>query len=224
MRSGEIQAIALDYDRTLTGPDLVPAPRVLEALAQARKQGRKVVVVSGRGIDFLREEVGHVADALVGENGCILVDPAGAERRLGDHKLDIREALSCLDLDLEHGAILVSADVEHEELLRGTLERAGFQVDLIRNKDRVMILPRGIDKAVGLLAALQALGVDPSRCAAAGDGENDVPMLKAVGYAIAVENAVDELKAIADHVTGRYGGDGVADWVLHEWLPAKEVA
>lgn len=224
MRPGEIEALAVDYDRTLTGADLEPVPEALDALALARKHGRKVVVVSGRGVAFLREKVGHVADAIVGENGCILLDPSGEERRLGDAGGDLRGALACLDIPLEHGRVLVSADVEHEPLLRETLERAGLEADLIRNQDRVMLLPRGIDKAVGVVAALEALGVDPARCAAAGDGENDVVMLRAVGHAIAVGNAVPELLAVADHVTKEDGGHGVARWILDEWLAVREAA
>lgn len=226
MRSPEprdIMCLATDYDRTLTDSALRPSSRALAALDRARRAGRRVIIVSGRDVAFLEREVGHVADAIVGENGAIVLHE-GRSRRMGSGHERIRDALACLAIPLERGEILASADVEHEEMLREALARAGVEADLIRNRDRVMVLPRGVDKALGLLAALEALGIAPGRCAAAGDGENDLPLLSAVGYGIAVENAVDELKAIARHVTSRYGGDGLADWIDAAWLPAEEVA
>ncbi|HUR69767.1 MAG TPA: HAD hydrolase family protein [Candidatus Thermoplasmatota archaeon] len=218
-----VRALATDLDRTLTDADLVLVPRVLDALARARAAGGRVVVVSGRDLPFLRSHVGHVADAIVAENGAILLLPQGAPRRLGP-SVDVQGALARLAVPLERGEVLASADVEHEELLRATLVQAGIDATLIRNRDRVMVLPRGVDKALGVLAALDALGVAPEHAAAAGDGENDVPLLASVGYRVAVGNAVPELKAIAAHVPSQYGGEGLADWIEGCWIPALEAA
>lgn len=218
MRLRELRALAVDYDRTLTDESLVPAPAALDALAALRRAGKRVVVVSGRDLAFLERELGHVTDAIVAENGCILVH-AGQRRTLGPAHDGIHDALVATGVPLERGEILASADVEHEALLQAALEKAGLRADLIRNRDRVMVLPSGVDKALGVLAALEALDVAPQEAAAAGDGENDVPMLRAVGFAVAVENAVPELKAVADRVTTGFGGDGLAAWIRREWLP-----
>lgn len=210
-----LDAICCDYDRTLTDLDLRLSPRAVEALREARARGKKVVVVSGRDLAFLQREVGDVADALVAENGCFLHHRG--VRRLGP-AVDLRAALSSLDIPLELGEAIVSADLRHMSRLRAALDAAGVEADLIPNRDRVMVLPRGVDKALGVLEALTALGIDPRRAAAAGDGENDVALLRAVGYGIAVANAVDELKAIADHVSDEIGGDAVASWIQERWL------
>lgn len=213
----EIDALCCDYDRTLTDLDLRVVEEALDALRRARDAGKKVVIVSGRDMPFLVRELGDVADAIVGENGCFLLRPGGEAKRLGP-AADIHGALACLDIELERGQVLASAPVEHTELLRATLAKAGIDADLIPNRDRVMVLPRGVDKALGVLAALESLGVDPARAAAVGDGENDLPLLSAVGYGIAVANAVDELKVIADHVSEEIGGHGVASWICDRWL------
>lgn len=176
--------------------------------------------MSGRDLAFLRRELGDVADALVAENGCFL-DHAGDARRLGP-LVDLRGALASLGVPLEVGEALVSADLRHAARLRAALQEAGVEADLIPNRDRVMALPRGVDKALGVVEALATLGVDPKRAAAAGDGENDIALLRAVGYGVAVANAVDELKSVADHVTDEAGGDGVASWIEERWL--KEVS
>ena len=221
-RAARIEALACDFDRTLTDLALRPVPQAFAALQRARRAGRKVVVVSGRGLDFLEREAGHVADAIVGENGCFLLH--GGKRRCLGPTVDLRAALADLRIELEHGELMTSADVEHEPLLREALARADVPADLIRNLDRVMVLPRGVDKAAGVLAALQALGVEPAHAAAAGDGENDVALLSAVGYGIAVANAVPQLKTVARHVCADVGGHGVARWIENVWLPALEEA
>ena len=46
-----------------------------------------------------------------------------------------------------------------------------------------------------------ALGIDMSRVVAVGDYHNDIEMLRAAGVSVAVANAVDEVKAVADYVT-----------------------
>ncbi|HET6403643.1 MAG TPA: HAD hydrolase family protein [Candidatus Thermoplasmatota archaeon] len=222
MPSREILALATDYDRTLTDLELRPVPEVFDALARARAAGRKVIIVSGRGLDFLEREVGHLADAIVGENGCFLLH--GGSRVCLAPTMELRRVLTALDIPVELGEAMASADVEHEAMLRDAFANAGIDVDLIRNRDRVMVLPRGIDKAAGVLAALDALRIPPEKAAAAGDGENDVVLLQAVGYGIAVSNAVDELKEVADHVSDEVGGHGVARWINEHWLARNKEA
>jgi len=213
MLETKLAAIACDYDRTLTMPGSdEPTPDALAALRAARRRGVRVVIVSGRGAAFLAQKVGRVADAIVAENGALLVHAAeAATTRVREASDELRRALDALRVPLERGEVIASFDVEHEPLVREAL--AGLNVDLVRNRDRMMVLPRGVDKAVGLLAALDALGVDAAACVAFGDGENDAPMLRAVGHGVAVANAAPELRAVADEVTPEEGGRGVAAWL-----------
>lgn len=220
MDAAEVRALAVDYDRTLTTADLRPVPRALDVLASARRRGLKVVVVSGRDMRYLETELGRYADALVAENGAVWKLAGGPAQRTHPTLGDVRKALDGLDVEAEFGEVLASFDAVHHDRVASHLR--GQPWDLIRNRDRVMILPRGVDKAVGLLAALRALGVAPHEAAAAGDGENDVPLLRAVGFGIAVENAVPELKAEADEVLALPGGEGIAHWVTERWMPGRE--
>ena len=66
-------------------------------------------------------------------------------------------------------------------------------------------------KAVHELAKM--VGVDPSEMLAAGDGRNDISLFEAVGYKVAMSNAADELKQIADRVIGYVEEDGFAEVV-----------
>lgn len=49
-----------------------------------------------------------------------------------------------------------------------------------------------------------------------GDNINDIPMLRAADVAVAVENAVPEVKAIADIVIGKNTDNAVAQFILQE--------
>jgi hypothetical protein len=211
VRLRDADALAVDYDRTLTDERLQIVPDALVALRDARAAGRRIVIVSGRGLDFLERAVGDVADVIVAENGALLRGPRGRlELRPG---ADLLKALESLDVPWERGSSIASVDLVHEGRLADAIARAGVKADIVRNRDRVMAVPVGTTKADGLLAALRLLGASPERTVAFGDGENDAVMLEAVGHGVAVANAVDELKAIADDVTTRPGGLGVMEWV-----------
>ena len=54
------------------------------------------------------------------------------------------------------------------------------------------------------------LGIDPSHAIAFGDSENDIPMLKAAGLGIAMQNADARVQAAADRVTLSNNENGIA--------------
>lgn len=73
------------------------------------------------------------------------------------------------------------------------------------------IMPRGVDKAVGLAHLADHLGLDRSQIMAIGDGGNDAAMLRYAGLGVAMKNASDEAKAAADRVLAYTNDeDGVA--------------
>ena len=77
------------------------------------------------------------------------------------------------------------------------------------------MLPEGASKAVGIRKLLEKLGIPRENSYAFGDGRNDIEMLEYVGTGVAMDNAVPELKDIADHVTTSCSEDGILDGLLH---------
>ncbi|MED4599911.1 Cof-type HAD-IIB family hydrolase [Paenibacillus validus] len=71
------------------------------------------------------------------------------------------------------------------------------------------VMPAGGSKAVGIQKLLEAVGAAPAQCYAFGDGLNDKEMLAWVGTGIAMGNASDEVKAVADRVTATSSEDGI---------------
>ena len=66
-------------------------------------------------------------------------------------------------------------------------------------------------KGAALLALTSHLGLDRSQVMAFGDGLNDISMIREAGIGVAMENAVEEVKAVADLITGSCEESGVAD-------------
>lgn len=73
----------------------------------------------------------------------------------------------------------------------------------------VEVLTKGVNKAFGLEKLAKKLNIQPSEIAAIGDAANDIEMLEYAGLAIAMGNASEEVKAIADIVTDTNENNGV---------------
>lgn len=74
----------------------------------------------------------------------------------------------------------------------------------------VELQPLGVTKATGLALAAEMLGIPAEATITFGDMPNDVPMFHWAGYGVAMANAHEELKAVADEVTLSNQEDGVA--------------
>ena len=76
--------------------------------------------------------------------------------------------------------------------------------------------PKGIDKGVGVARALAYLGREGNaRTFGFGDSGNDLGMLAAVETAVAMGNAMPEVKAVADYVTDDVEHDGTVTAMQH---------
>ena len=73
-------------------------------------------------------------------------------------------------------------------------------------------------KGVAITEMCQRLGIDIARAAAIGDSTNDLAMIEAVGCGVAMGNAKDVVKEIADHITASNDDDGVALFIEEKVL------
>jgi len=88
-------------------------------------------------------------------------------------------------------------------------------VTLIRfsDGDWVQYACKNATKYNGVLAAAKHLEIDVSEIVAFGDDFNDLEMLQKVGFGVAMENAIPEVKAVAGFQTSSNDNDGVAVWL-----------
>lgn len=80
-----------------------------------------------------------------------------------------------------------------------------------KGKISVVIGHSEATKQHGILEIAKILGISTHEIIAVGDGYNDFPLLMACGLKVAMGNAVEDLKAIADYVAPSVEEDGVAD-------------
>lgn len=73
----------------------------------------------------------------------------------------------------------------------------------------VDILPEGIHKAWGLEHLLHELEILPEQVMAFGDSDNDIELLRYVGYSYAMENSTDRLKSVARYQAPSHHDNGV---------------
>ncbi len=76
--------------------------------------------------------------------------------------------------------------------------------------DFINVVALEVSKGKALEALVSHLGIALNEVIAIGDGANDVSLLSEAGLAIAMGNAIDELKAVADYVTLDVDHNGVA--------------
>lgn len=76
--------------------------------------------------------------------------------------------------------------------------------------DFINVVAAGVTKGEALEALVTHLGIPLSEVVAIGDGDNDASLLSRVGLAIAMDNATNELKELADRVTLDVDHHGVA--------------
>jgi len=213
----QILAIASDYDGTIAD-DGVTAASTIAALARFKASGRKLIMVTGRPLGELKEVFNGVAvfDVVVAENGGLLYYPHTDTVRLlapaPSRPFVARLRERGVD-ELAVGQTIVATHTGHHEIIRDTIDEMGLDLEIILNTDALMVLPPGTNKASGLKEALDELALSAASVAAIGDAENDVVFFKLCGYAVAVANALPEVKAIATMVTNGARGAGVEEFI-----------
>lgn len=78
----------------------------------------------------------------------------------------------------------------------------------------VEVMPKGTDKSRGLGRTLEKEKIDPQKVMAFGDQNNDIEMIEMAGLGIAMGNATDKLKDLADLVIGSNEEDGIARFLM----------
>jgi HAD superfamily hydrolase (TIGR01484 family) len=210
-------ALAADYDGTLAADGLV-STETLGALERLRHSGRRILLVTGRRLDDLGRVFPGVDrfDRVVAENGAVIHRPeTGAVRALGPAPPAVfvaalrRRGVEPLSI----GRVIVATWEPHQTAVLETIRELGLGLQVVFNKGAVMVLPRGVDKASGLRAALDEVGIAPRDTVGVGDAENDHAFLSLCGFAAAVADALPAVKERADWVATKPRGEGVRELI-----------
>ncbi|MHB9023606.1 MAG: Cof-type HAD-IIB family hydrolase [Armatimonadota bacterium] len=95
----------------------------------------------------------------------------------------------------------------HDELAPRYADRAYVTIS---NVEYLEFMPPGVDKGKALAVLAEHMGIPREKTIAFGDAGNDIPVIRWAGLGVAMENAKEEAKAVADRIAPRYDEDGVA--------------
>lgn len=210
-------ALATDYDGTLAEEGAVH-PDTLGMLERLRSSGRQLILVTGRLLPDLKAVFPQyeIFQQIVAENGAVLYNTkTRVESLLCEARSEeFATTLAAKGVEpLEIGRVIVATLDTQKQTVLQTIEELGLELQIIFNKGAAMVLPSGVNKATGLLAALKRLGLSARNTVAVGDAENDHAFLKICERSVAVANALPSLKAKSDWVTSGEAGRGVAELI-----------
>ncbi|MBO9605664.1 MAG: HAD hydrolase family protein [Paenibacillaceae bacterium] len=114
-----------------------------------------------------------------------------------------------------------SLDGEKPRIIRATLESWGGLEITNSSPYNLELNPIGISKASGVSEVCRLLGIGMHEVIAVGGSLNDIAMIRAAGLGIAMGNAQDEVKRVADAVTATNDEDGVAE-VIERYIFGRQ--
>ncbi|MGV2130823.1 HAD-IIB family hydrolase [Agrobacterium vitis] len=211
------RALAADYDGTLAHHGAMEQATV-DALVRLRHAGRQIILVTGRESADLRHIVPDLTlfDRIVAENGGVLYDPGrGSEVALapGPPAVLVQKLMEHGVEPLSVGQTIIATWQPHEAAALAAIAELGLDHQIIFNKGAVMILPAGVNKASGLIAALNDLGLSKPNVVGVGDAENDRAFLAECGASAAVANALPSLRQACDLTLMSDHGVGVSELI-----------
>ena len=199
----KLSVLALDYDGTIARDDRID-PSVLDAIADVRRRGIAVMLVTGRRLDDLRRVAGelHFVDGVVAENGALVHFPDGGLTTTLAPPISTSfvAQLRKQGIPFQKGQCLVEANASDAPRMLAIIRELELPIVLLFNRSRVMALTQGISKATGLNTALETLRKSPRNAVAIGDAENDHELLRLAEVGAAVQWGSPSLRAAADIV------------------------
>lgn len=214
-----LKALACDIDGTLTDHHRRIDTAAIESLRSLVDRGVLVVLASGNTVcflDALARSIG-TSGALIAENGGVYRSAYGAQLHIFGNRSICWEAYRALeahfatrDIRLElfsphlrYSDVAFARNVPSEEV-RAIAEN--FPVRVLDTGFAFHIQTPDLTKGSALARLGEDLGLSPQDFMAIGDSENDIEMIAAAGTGVAVANAHDGAKAVADYVAhAKYG-------------------
>jgi hypothetical protein len=209
--------LACDYDGTIACDSLC-ASSTVKALQRVKASGRKVILATGRELEELLQVFPEASlfDRIVAENGAMLYRPSSQDHKLlaEPPPVEFVEELRRRGVSpLSVGRSIVATWHPFESEVLDVIRAQGLELQVIFNKNAVMVLPSGVNKATGLQVALDELGLSAHNAVGVGDAENDHVFLSLCECSVAVDNALPALKERADFVTAGSHGAGVEELI-----------
>ena len=249
MAGVEYRLFLLDLDGTLLGSDGHISPRVAQAVRTVAERVQTSIATGRERGDVMRfaGELG-LKSPQISDNGAMILDPVSGTCLWcaplpQPHAQEVLARLDGLGMEFiatdEIGTMTSLAQAEGRTLNRVSAldlsQRAADDVlagyASVAALDAMKVfLPynglwavdftaTGVNKGMAARKLADLAGVEGSQVIAAGDSYNDLPLLEASGLGIAMGDAPDGLKSIADYVAPTVEEDGLAVAIEEFVLP-----
>ncbi|MGQ4892199.1 MAG: phosphoglycolate phosphatase [Candidatus Njordarchaeia archaeon] len=233
---GWLKVIATDVDGTLANKNYQLNLNAINYIRKLENLGIKVILITGHTfptVSTLSQYIG-TSGPVVAENGCVvgfkwdpilLGEPPGEKEKL----IEIMDHLGFYSppankfkfIDLAFKRTEKSREITASQV-KEYIEKHGFtDVEVSDSGFAIHIAPKGLNKGVGLKEALKMINVKPSQVLYFGDGENDIPGFKLARVSVAVANAPESVKKLADIVAENENGEGFSQ-IVREILKKLE--
>jgi HAD superfamily hydrolase (TIGR01484 family) len=167
----------------------------LAAIERLRMSGRRAILVTGRRVDDLLSVCPRVRlfDYIVAENGAVVYEPRTREQTLlgkAPAPAFVQRLKQMAVEPVEVESVIVATWVPHQITVLKAIQEMGLELQVIFNRNAVLVLPAGINKASGMEYGLRKLGFSWHEAIGVGNGENDHSFLERCECAVAVANAI----------------------------------
>jgi hydroxymethylpyrimidine pyrophosphatase-like HAD family hydrolase len=207
--------LAIDYDGSIATDGRVDEA-ALSAIERLRMSGRRAMLVTGRRIDDLLAACPRlrVFDYIVAENGAVIYEPRTREETLlakppPEGFVQHLKEMAVEPLDV--GKVIVATWVPHHITVLTAIQELGLELQLVFNRNAVLVLPAGVNKAMGMEYALGKLGLSSHETVGIGNAENDHSFLDRCECAVALANAIPSIREAAAITTKGEAGAGVVE-------------
>ena len=236
--------IALDMDGTLLRKDKTVSERTKKAIEDARKKGVTVVLATGRPIDgvtkYLEElDMYGENDYVLSYNGGLVLKTKNREaickigltgedlhylyeisKELGVNINNIKINIEDFNkLEKDHSIIKIMM-IDEEEVLQKAIDNLPKEVydkyTVVRSTPYFLeFLNKEVNKGVGVEMLAKHMGITLDQVITMGDAGNDLHMIECAGMGVAMGNAFEEIKEVANYITDTNENDGVAKAIEH---------
>lgn len=239
----DIKLIALDMDGTLLKDNQDVSEPTKEVIKKALAKGIHVLLSTGRSIDtcYPYAEALNLSSYLITANGGEIYT---MEKELLDQHLLPTETIENMwNLGQETGVDMwmIATDgvyrndsppqnlSDHQWLKFGCnttdQNKLDFMIKELSHMEGLELTnslptnieanPAGVSKAAALQFVCERIGITMAEIMAVGDSLNDIKMIQEAGVGVAMGNAQEAIKNVADFVTDTNNNDGVAKAIEH---------
>ena len=225
----DIKIAFFDVDGTLVDmKKKVITPAMIETLKHLKENGIILCMATGRGPYLVPSFPGIDFDVFLSYNAsyCYTKDEVifsnPIPKDLADYFAIAKSKVNVLDnfdfeklMDKKVYQMMVGCyKEEYADILRD-VDGARITAWWTRAAD---ITPANGNKGVGVRKILDYYHLDKENAIAFGDGTNDIEMLEAVGTGVAMGNATDDVKTVADAICGHVAEDGIYHYCKEQGL------